>query len=120
MTDISNSSITGRPLRFGIMCSGMSFPAWQARCIEQLLTLKGVEPALLIIDDNQRVARPCGREQFGSWVERLYSGGCMNGRFSAVQASGQASAGEGPLVVHIMRWTVPLLPWDSLPQWGEF
>lgn len=58
MTDISNSSVTGRHLRFGIMCSGLSFPAWQARCIEQLLTLKGVKPVLLIIDDNPRFVPP--------------------------------------------------------------
>jgi hypothetical protein len=38
-------------LRFGVMCSGTSFPAWQARCIEALLAVPGVEPALLIIDD---------------------------------------------------------------------
>jgi hypothetical protein len=61
MTDISNISLTGRPLRFGIMCSGRTFPAWQAQCIEQLLAQKGIEPALLIIDDNPPSRPPVGQ-----------------------------------------------------------
>ena len=40
-----------RKLRFGIMCYGHSFPLWQARCIEKLLQIPGVEPALLIVED---------------------------------------------------------------------
>jgi hypothetical protein len=39
------------PMRFGIMCEGTTFPAWQARTIEHLLAVPGVEPALLIVDD---------------------------------------------------------------------
>jgi hypothetical protein len=34
------------------MCTGYSFPAWQAKAI-QLLVENGIEPALLIIDGNQ-------------------------------------------------------------------
>jgi hypothetical protein len=37
-------------LRFGIMCRGLSFPEWQARCLQRLLAMGTVEPALLIID----------------------------------------------------------------------
>lgn len=37
-------------LRFGIMCSGTTFQRWQASCIEELLAVPGVEPALLIVD----------------------------------------------------------------------
>jgi hypothetical protein len=47
-------AVTGpdrRPLRFGIMCTGLTFPAWQARCIQQLLAKNGIEPVLLIIDE---------------------------------------------------------------------
>lgn len=38
-------------MRFGIMCEGTTFPAWQARTIERLLDVQGVELALLLIDD---------------------------------------------------------------------
>lgn len=37
-------------LRFGVMCRGLKFPAWQARCLQNLLQLGYVEPALLIVD----------------------------------------------------------------------
>src|SRR5512145_784956 len=40
-----------RDMRFGVMCEGTTFPAWQARVIERLLDVPGVEPALLLIDD---------------------------------------------------------------------
>jgi hypothetical protein len=40
----------GERLRFGVMCSGATFPAWQARCIEDLVAVEGVEPALLIVN----------------------------------------------------------------------
>lgn len=40
-----------RRLRFGIMCRGYEFPAWEALCIRSLIEIDGVEPALLIIDD---------------------------------------------------------------------
>ena len=43
-------------LRFGIMCGGTVFPAWQALCLEELLRLDHVEPALLIIE--RSVPRP--------------------------------------------------------------
>jgi hypothetical protein len=46
-----------KTLRFGVMCSGTTFPAWQARCLEALFALPGVEPALLIIDDRERPSR---------------------------------------------------------------
>jgi len=39
-----------RPIRFGIICSGTTFPAWQASCSESLLRLDSVELALLIVD----------------------------------------------------------------------
>lgn len=39
-----------RRLRFGVMCQGLQFPAWQARCLRALLAVDGVEPALLIVD----------------------------------------------------------------------
>lgn len=41
---------THRKIRFGIMCDGTRFQAWQAECLRKLIALDGVEPALLIID----------------------------------------------------------------------
>src|SRR6478735_5756773 len=38
-------------LRFGVMCSGLTFPAWQAQALRDLIALDGVEPALLILQD---------------------------------------------------------------------
>jgi hypothetical protein len=47
-----------RPLRFGVMCNGTIFPAWQAQCIKGLLDLGWVEPALLIVNDQASRKRP--------------------------------------------------------------
>jgi hypothetical protein len=44
---VSNHS---RPLRFGIMCTNTNFPAWEASCIRQLMTLNAAVPKLLIMD----------------------------------------------------------------------
>jgi hypothetical protein len=46
-----------KTLRFGVMCSGTTFPAWQARCLEALAAVPGVTPSLLIIDDRARLSR---------------------------------------------------------------
>lgn len=40
---------TRRVLRLGIMCNGPVLEAWQARCLEHLLKVQGVEPALVIL-----------------------------------------------------------------------
>jgi hypothetical protein len=39
-----------RPLRFGIMCEGLAFTAWQAACVDDLLETGMATPALLILD----------------------------------------------------------------------
>lgn len=39
-----------RPLRFGIMCTGTDFSAWEASCIRQLIERDEAYPALLIVD----------------------------------------------------------------------
>jgi hypothetical protein len=39
-----------KPIRFGVMCNGTSFRAWEARCLEHLLASDSVQPALLIVD----------------------------------------------------------------------
>ncbi len=38
-------------LRFGIMCNGRRFPAWQAEAIRQLRAVPGVDAGLLIVRD---------------------------------------------------------------------
>ncbi len=39
-------------LHFAIMCESSTFATWEARCIQNLLALDGVELKLLILDDN--------------------------------------------------------------------
>ncbi len=58
-----------RPLRFGVMCHGTTFPAWQARCLQHLLALDGAEAALLVIDD--RPPAPRGRGALWAMYARL-------------------------------------------------
>ena len=41
-------------IRLGIMCTGRSFKEWEARCLEDLLALEYVQPALLIIDGSSK------------------------------------------------------------------
>lgn len=53
MTEINSASSKRlQPIRFGIMCNGTTFPAWEADCIRKLLKLGYAEPALLIIDED--------------------------------------------------------------------
>lgn len=52
------SSPSVQPIRFGVMCSGRTFAAWEADCIRRLLAIDGVEPALLIVDDRPPAPRP--------------------------------------------------------------
>jgi len=53
-TDFSRKN--QRPICFGIMGNGTTFPAWQARCLHKLLGLENVKPALLVIDDGSLTA----------------------------------------------------------------
>ena len=48
---MSQSSDNG--LRFGVMCSGSTFPAWQAQALYDLIALKDVELALLILQEGE-------------------------------------------------------------------
>lgn len=63
----SSRSAPGR-LRFGLMCSGTRFSAWQAHCIRELLAVPGVELVLLIVDTEADVPQP--RRSF---LARLFS-----------------------------------------------
>ncbi len=46
------------PLRLGIMCEGTVFTTWQADCVQSLLALGYVKPALLIIDAEPEFSSP--------------------------------------------------------------
>jgi hypothetical protein len=39
-----------RRVRFGVLCNGTTFPAWQARALRSLLDVEGVECALLVVN----------------------------------------------------------------------
>lgn len=45
-----------RPIRFGIMCNGTIFPSWEEKCLNKMLALDNVKPALLIIDDDSLIS----------------------------------------------------------------
>ncbi len=47
---MENQGQGGGGLRFGIMCRGTTFEAWQAQCLRELMGVPGVRPALLIVD----------------------------------------------------------------------
>lgn len=93
-------------LRFGIMCRGLQFPAWEADCIRKLLTV--AEPALLIIDggSSNRPAPPAT----GRWSRlrrlarpempwTLYQRYCVNRRSDVmVREDLSAVLGEVPVL----------------------
>jgi hypothetical protein len=51
-------------LRFGIMCFGYHFPAWEAECIKRLIASGYAEPVLLIRDISKR--------QQELWYKKLF------------------------------------------------
>jgi hypothetical protein len=57
-------------LRFGLICSGLAFPAWHAAAIRQLLASGLAEPVLLIIDDSSDASG--GAQTCRSLLYRLY------------------------------------------------
>ena len=56
-------------LRFGIMCDSTTFPAWQAQCIRNLLSLDNVQPELLIINSS-----PINETPLPTQIKRLLQG----------------------------------------------
>ncbi|MGH7264375.1 MAG: glucosamine inositolphosphorylceramide transferase family protein [Candidatus Rokuibacteriota bacterium] len=66
------SRVGRTPLRFGVLCHGTTFPAWQAECLRHLLELDGTELVLLVIDTTPR---PFDRPPPRSRLRRLLSGG---------------------------------------------
>lgn len=73
-------------LRFGIMCDDTFFPAWQARCIQTLMAIRGVSLQLLIMNPErppsysrgQQLWRlATGKVTFFRIYERLAAGGSV-------------------------------------------
>jgi len=57
------------PIRFGVVCDGDLLPAWQARCLDELMSLDGVECALRVQPRPEVSGRPRG---LGGRLFRLY------------------------------------------------
>ncbi|ETW97422.1 MAG: hypothetical protein ETSY1_22685, partial [Candidatus Entotheonella factor] len=53
-------------LKFGIMCNGYEFPAWEAQCIQQLISSGYAEPVLLIRDVTEQKQEPVFKKLFRS------------------------------------------------------
>ena len=90
VTSVSNSP-SSRTIRFGIMCNGHDFAAWEAACIRSLMSVDGVEPALLIIDDRPPVDRQKLRDRLPELFNpktilwRLYQRLSLNRRSHSTQ-----------------------------------
>jgi hypothetical protein len=59
-----------KTLRFGIMCNGLSFPAWQAQCLRAVISLGYVEPALIIINNRPPVPQSPLSKRIGRLLTR--------------------------------------------------
>jgi hypothetical protein len=62
----------GQTTRFGIMCNGYRFPAWQAAAIRSLLTMEGVEAAVLITPD-RAADRQSKLRRLADWPRLLWN-----------------------------------------------
>lgn len=88
------SSVKGnspvQPIRFGIMCRGRTFAAWEAACIRNLMALDGVEPALLLVDDRPPLQPSLGERLINLFnpktlLWRLYQRAILNRRSLSTQ-----------------------------------
>jgi hypothetical protein len=73
-------------IRFGIMCNGRSFPAWQAAAINALLTLPGLEVGLMIIDDRPPASSRSKLRRLSDWPRlawNLFNKGYVERRSAA-------------------------------------
>jgi hypothetical protein len=82
-----------RQLRFGVMCAGTPFAAWEAECLDRLVALENVSLALLIIDKRAEAPRvrpgPVGRVRSLLRSDRilwvLYERLLVDGRIRALE-----------------------------------
>jgi hypothetical protein len=82
---ISPHEPLGQTTRFGIMCNGYRFPAWQAAAIRSLLAMDGVEAAALITPDHAG-GRPNKLRRLADWPRlswNLYNKGFVERRSAA-------------------------------------
>lgn len=60
-------------LRFGIVCTGMELPAWQAASVRELLTVDGLELGLVIVADAERqLASSSPAHRMMRWYQAKY------------------------------------------------
>jgi len=52
-----------KKLRFAVMCAGSELPAAHARCVEEVLAVKGVELALLIVETSSPIKSSSGLQR---------------------------------------------------------
>src|SRR3982750_2679182 len=76
-------------VRFGLMYSGTTLPAWGARCLETLVARDGVEMALLIVEDGAADA-----ERPADLLWRLYWRLVVNRRSQSLRPAGLPAAPE--------------------------
>ena len=55
-----------RPIRFGVMGDGTTYPAWIADCIRQVRALPNVELSALVVDSRQQQAPSGWRARFST------------------------------------------------------
>lgn len=52
---VINITEPGKKIKFGVMCSGTTFRAWQSRCILDLISMENVELTLLIVEEGPEI-----------------------------------------------------------------
>ncbi|MEX0700418.1 MAG: hypothetical protein WD651_12585 [Acidimicrobiia bacterium] len=91
------------PIRFGIMCNGHRFPAWQASAIRALLALEGVEVGLLIIAEQLAASGPSKLRRLRDWprlIWNLFNKGYVERRSIASRPTDLASELSGTPEIH--------------------
>ena len=84
-------------LRFGILCNGLLFPAWQAAVIRNLLVSGAAEPVLLIIEARPEQGRARTRRTL---FHRLFQRYWAKRRLAALRSvSLSAELGDLPMIV---------------------
>jgi hypothetical protein len=95
--EASSAADRAQKLRFGIMCRGVMFPAWQAAVIRHLAASGLAEPILLIVDRDDRAHKAQG---FGTLLYRLYERYCELPRLRALRPLDLGSELDHLPVIH--------------------
>jgi hypothetical protein len=114
MTETSQDQAAARPLRFGIMCRGHEFAAWEAQCIRNLMELEGVQPALLIVD-----GRPTQRRSRRERIAALFNPKTLLWRLYQRAVLNRQSVSTRPVDLSETFADVPLITVTPL-QSGKF